>query len=552
MSEKPLFTQQSLRELIDRGEGQFVELKSLWDRQGGQPRPLGRSTVRDMVAKYVAAFANADGGVLVLGVDDDGIASGHEYPADAIDGFIAVASRKLRPPVPVDHQQLALDGQPVIVISVGRTPTTVQVEGDGYPCRRGDQVVHDSEVRIDRVKEEYASRGVEQRFADTAALDDLDLSALPADLDREAWLEARGVVLPRYGSAAVTRAGAMLFGRPPVVQWHARMGVRIFRVDGVERRPGANRNVTRVAHLERPLAALIPAAYEAVRQQVRRSERLHSLFFREVPEYPTFAWQEAIVNAVAHRDYRDEGREIEVWLFDDRMEVRSPGGLVPPVTVEALRQRTPVHASRNPIIARVLVELGLMREEGEGIPRMFEEMERSLLHPPLFDVADGDTFVVTLRNTPILESPDGEWRHIVERLDLAVPQKRALVAHPEGFTNEQFRAVNDGIDRDEAYRLIQEMVSAGVVERASGPGRGAIYRVTADVLDSRAWLGQRLPALRVHFEEHDALANTDYRTLFGVTRSEALRELTRLTDQGLLRRVGERRGSRYLPGASLR
>jgi ATP-dependent DNA helicase RecG len=76
----------------------------------------------------------------------------------------------------------------------------------------------------------------------------------------------------------------------------------------------------------------------------------HNLFCRDMPEYPTFAWQEAIVNAVAHRDYADQGREIEVWFFDNRLEVLSPGDLVAPVTLGHLQARRRIHASRNPLL----------------------------------------------------------------------------------------------------------------------------------------------------------------------------------------------------------
>ena len=133
-----------------------------------------------------------------------------------------------------------------------------------------------------------------------------------------------------------------------------------------------------------------------------------------MPEYPTFAWQETIVNAVAHRDYNDQGREIEVWFFDDRLEVLSPGELVVPVTLEHLRAQRRVHASRNPLLVRVLVEAGIMREEGEGIPRMFAEMEESSLKPPAFMVEDVE-FRVTLWNEPVVLSLPAEpaWR--VER-----------------------------------------------------------------------------------------------------------------------------------------
>jgi ATP-dependent DNA helicase RecG len=93
-------------------------------------------------------------------------------------------------------------------------------------------------------------------------------------------------------------------------------------------------------------------------------------------------WQEGIVNAVAHRDYSIQGTQIEIWMFDDRMEIRSPGLPPLPVTLEALNSGQAVHVSRNPRIARVLAELGFVRELGEGVPRMIAEMERQGFYPP--------------------------------------------------------------------------------------------------------------------------------------------------------------------------
>ena len=83
----------------------------------------------------------------------------------------------------------------------------------------------------------------------------------------------------------------------------------MFRVAGTERRPGKHRNVTQLQPpIEPPLALAIPEAHRLAASQIRKSEKLHDLFFREMPEYPEFAWQEAIVNAVAHRDYNGQGR----------------------------------------------------------------------------------------------------------------------------------------------------------------------------------------------------------------------------------------------------
>lgn len=549
MVAKPLFTPESLRALIALGEGQFLELKGTWSYDREPPRALGKDAVRATVAENAAAFANADGGTLVIGVEDDGTATGHGRSEEEIDHLVAVPGRRLRSPLSCDHQLLELAGEQVLVIEVGRAPRAVMVDGNGFPYRTGDQVIKESEERINALKQAYLDSGVEQRLA-SATPADVDLSLLPSGASDPAWMARRGLILPRLGTPAVTNAAVLLAGRSPIVRWHPHQSVRVFRVDGVEVHRGGGRNVTQVERLDLPIAALIPAAYDVLRGQIRRSEKLHDLFFREIPEYPPFAWQEAVVNAVAHRDYADSGRGVEVWLYDDRMEILSPGAPVPPVTVEALQQGLSLHASRNPLVTRILVELGLMREEGEGIPRMFDEMQRSFLHSPQLAVTPDERFVVVLRNTPIFESADQSWRHLVERLTPNDAHRRILLAHPEGFTNQQYREIN-GVDRDEAYRQIQEMVSGGVVEAADRAGRGARYHLSPDLLETRSWLIQRVPRVRAWIAERGSLTNRDYRQIFELTRSVALAELRRLVEEDVLELRGERRGAHYVAGPKI-
>jgi predicted HTH transcriptional regulator len=239
------------------------------------------------------------------------------------------------------------------------------------------------------------------------------------------------------------------------------------------------------------------------------------------------------------------------------------------VTLDQLRRRTSIHASRNPLIVRVFVEAGLMREEGEGIARMFDEMEASYLSDPELAL-EASTFTVTLRNEPIFAGVSPEWSAAVRRLSLSLAQRRALVAHPEGFTNEQYRALN-GVDRDDAYREIQEMVKLGFVASARAAGRGATYRVLRDAVAefapgnarggiakpaipahfAPAWMADRVARLRQYFAHHAQLKNADYRELFELARDSAVRELRQLTKAGYLRMEGERRGARYLQGHRL-
>jgi ATP-dependent DNA helicase RecG len=348
----------------------------------------------------------------------------------------------------------------------------------------------------------------------------------------------------------VTNAALFLFAKPPITRWHPHAEIRFFRVEGKERLHGSRRNVTQLDRIELPIMRLIPEAHRYATGQIRKSERLYNLFFREMPEYPEFAWQEAIVNAVAHRDYGNQALGIEVWFFEDRMEVVSPGLLVPPVTLEALRRRQPSHASRNPLCVRVLVETGIMREEGEGIPRIFDETEAVLLKPPHFEEKSG-TFRVTLFNSPIFEGAGPEWQQLIDDLALKPSQKRILLLRPDGFTNSDYRDLNQGMDRDLAYSEIQEMVSAGILKPPGRAGRGARYLLAPGMLQARRWLEQRIPKLRRFFEKKAFLKNADYRALFGVSRYKAVSELQSLVHDGYLAREGERRAARYSKGRLL-
>jgi ATP-dependent DNA helicase RecG len=553
-----LYSIEEITALLDRDEGLFLERKSLWDQTPGQRRPLDRRRVRDQIAECVAAFANADGGILILGAEDDGEPTGHGYPEEAIEEFELVPRRRLRPPVSARSQRVMIEGKELVVFDVSASDRAVLIEGNGFPYRVSDSVVCESEEAINTRKEAYRRVGWEQIVRHEATLEDLDLSLARLVLARtarsnrsvEEVLQSYGLLHRAVGGYKITNAALLLFGKSPIVRWHPHADIRFFRVAGKERLHGAQRNVSQLGRLEWPVTRLIPEAHAFAKAQIRTSERLYDLFFREMSEYPEFAWQEAIINAVAHRDYGDQAAGIEVWFYEDRMEVISPGGLVAPVTLEALRERRPVHASRNPLVVRVLVEAGFMREEGEGIPRMFDETEAVLLNPPKFDEHEG-RFHVSLFNTPIFEGVTPEWVRMVDELGLSPSQRRILLLRPEGFTNQDYRKATRGLDRDGAYREIQEMVDSGIVVSTEKAGRGARYSLAPEVLHTKRWLEARIGKLREFFSEQGFLKNADYRALFGGPRYRAAAELQRLVQEGYLVAEGVRRGARYKPGPRL-
>jgi ATP-dependent DNA helicase RecG len=207
---------------------------------------------------------------------------------------------------------------------------------------------------------------------------------------------------------------------------HPNAGVRIFRVIGTDRRTGPEHNVEELPRIEGPVAKVLAEAYAVVGGLLRRPSRLVGDRFRPASEYPEFSWKEAVLNAVAHRDYASQGRGVEVWMFDDRMEVVSPGGLIAETSLEDLLRLRRVHASRNPRLVRALVDLGGMRNQGEGIPRMFAEMEGAFLPRPTLEVTPRE-FRVTLRNTPTLSTQDRAFVASLGSEELTQEELRALL-----------------------------------------------------------------------------------------------------------------------------
>ena len=136
------------------------------------------------------------------------------------------------------------------------------------------------------------------------------------------------------------------------------------------------------------------------------------------------------------------------------MEVESPGGLLPEIHMDALRARKRVHQSRNPRIVRALVDLGFMRDQGEGIPRLFAEMEGQFLPDPELE-SSGSSFRVTLRNAPTLTAADDAFIVSLGSEELSDLEFRALLeASRHGrVDNARMREIA-GLDTLGASRLL--------------------------------------------------------------------------------------------------
>jgi Putative ATP-dependent DNA helicase recG C-terminal len=178
-------------------------------------------------------------------------------------------------------------------------------------------------------------------------------------------------------------------------------------------RTGAGANVAADRRLEGPITAQIDLARRLLRRWLPRAIRLQvEGRFGSATLIPEFVWLEGVVNAVTHRSYSIGGDHVRVELFDDRLEVESPGRLPGLVRVDNIRS---TRFARNPRIARALSDLGYGRELGEGVNRMFEEMNRAGLPDPVYVQGPASVAVILLA--------DPMSRRILDRLP---PTLRAI------------------------------------------------------------------------------------------------------------------------------
>lgn len=183
------------------------------------------------------------------------------------------------------------------------------------------------------------------------------------------------------GRKEMSGAAILLFGKNPQL-FFERSRVRFIRYEGSEAEVGSEMNVVKDVIFEGRILELVEKTIRFVSSQIKERTYLgKGARFVTEAEYPEFVWKELIVNAIAHRDYSIKGTDIQIKMFDDHITVESPGTLPGIVCLDNMRE---IHFSRNPKIAEFLHDYEYVREFGEGIDRMFYEMNKAGLLDPVY------------------------------------------------------------------------------------------------------------------------------------------------------------------------
>lgn len=362
------------------------------------------SRVQDReVAHQISAMANASGGTIVVGIEDNG----------EITGISDVRENELRK-VPFDFLQkvpqhevetiTSENGKKVFLYHISPTPDEVIKGKDGEAYLRvGDSSRKLSAEQLLELEYSKGVRSYESQILKDASLDDLNVDLIkeycqilklsvsePLDI-----LKSRGLIRQKEGGWDITVAAILLFGKIPT-QFLPSARVRFLRYEGTEAGVGSDFNVVKDVTLEKPLHDLIAEGKQLIASQMREFQQLGmDGKFKKISEYPEFAWLEGLVNAVTHRDYSVSGDYIRIMMFDDRIEFVSPGKLPSIVTVKNIQN---TRFSRNPLIARVLSDFGWVRELNEGVKRIYTDMKSYFLEPPVFSEPNKKTVKLVLKN----------------------------------------------------------------------------------------------------------------------------------------------------------
>ena len=327
--------------------------------------------------------------------------------------------------------------------------------------------------KIRAAREETVSREYDRAFVDGVTASDLDIDLLTMVAEQiapgfspEKLLQYLG--LAEYGEVSLRyrRAALLLFAKD-ISRWYPRSEVRIVRVAGTELGTGESYNVSLDEPITYAISRLVEEAWDSLRPYLARTRFQSTGLFRESLIYPEQACREALVNAIAHRDYSREGTPIEIVVYDDRMEFRSPGGLLSGISIEDLKSLSRVHETRNVLIARTLREIGYVREMGEGIQRMFGAMrDNDLVDPELTSNTEG--FGVTLRSQSIFNRQDIEWLEGYKEFDLDKNEQRVVLLGRDRHllsTNEIIQ-VTGIVDTDDFRALHERLSLKGIVYSA--------------------------------------------------------------------------------------
>lgn len=473
----------TIQEITTRKEDQTFDCKSIQI----EPKAL---------AVPIVAFANADGGVIAIGVSDKTRKiEGIDQHTEKLNELLRVPFDFCNPSVPVTCSYLPCtdkDGNEnrILLMEIPASSSLHTNQADEAFMRVGDKsrkLTFDERVQLMYDKGE---RYDEDTAVYDATIDDIDMDAV-ADYAKlvgygksplQYLRENNGFVRTnKKGEEEVSTACILLFGKYPQ-KFFPRARTRFIRYEGVDEKVGAEMNVIKDVTFEGTILNQVKKTIEFIETQVREHTFLgqHAQFVTK-RDYPEFVIQEMTVNACCHRAYNIKGTEIQIKMFDDRLVFESPGKLPGQVKPNNIRH---THFSRNPKIAAFLKAYHFVKEFGEGFDRICREQEANGANVPSFRT---DEFILKITVPKVAEKVQKQTGNVTENGGKVAENHNKVaekVAENHGKVTEKLKekaaALGDTLTANK-IKILELMIEDPYISRADlanniGISETSIYR----------------------------------------------------------------------------
>jgi len=382
--------QAELLEIISNGESSKVEFKT------DDVHPT-------VLSEEIVAFANFEGGTILIGVDDSGELKGCTR-ADIEEFVVNICRNNVRPSIIPIIEKITVDKKNIVAVSIPRGDTAYSTNRGLYYIRVGStkQVPTQQELlrlfqkrnmlQFDETPVIKASASSIDKEKVDSYLAELGLSPLNDKDDKalERELINLSILLDVDNTLYPSLGGILAFGKNPQ-KYFPSYNIQC----GAYKGENFLSDTVREKDLKGTLDELIEDAVAFLKLTMPQNQILERGIKRKDEYlYPVEALREGIVNAVSHRDYTISGTAVRLFLFSNRLEIRSPGGLSNTLTLENIPYR---QFTRNQMIASFLAGSGYMERRGKGILRMIKLCEQNSIKCELSLTPDNSEFVVTYR-----------------------------------------------------------------------------------------------------------------------------------------------------------
>ncbi len=446
---------EELKLLIAEGEGLTVEFKERFSSR----------VLEDMVA-----FANGRGGQILLGVADDGKIKGEKL-TNSLKSQIVSMARNCDPAIPVSVKQAGR----VVVIGVAEGAEKPYSCSAGYYQRLDAVTQKMTQKEIKAIFRETVDRLFEDLPRKDCGLEGISIKKIEAFLAEShtsfkitkknlvSFLTSLGI----YKDGMTNNAGVLMFAAKSE-QFIRYSEVICGAFKGTDRSYIYDRKDVRD-----DLLTQLNESMSFIQKQLNVRSEIRGINRHDIYELPLDALREAVVNAIVHRDYSMRGTNIYVAVYDDRVEIESPGGFTAGVTKQNFGKTS---IRRNLILADLFHRMGKVERMGSGVRKMKGLMREAGLKPPVFQA---DTFFRVI----FYRDPEYALKRVPEKVTVKVPEKvtpnqRAILEACSQNTHVTIAeiAVRIGISDRKTKANIAKLKAKGLIRRI-GPDKGGHWEV---------------------------------------------------------------------------